>query len=168
MYKILISVVTERTYNFLDANNILTSEQKGCKKGSYGCKDQLLINKILLENSRSCHRNLSTAWIDYRKVFNNVPHTWILKLFQICKISPTIINFLITNMKEWKTNLYLNHSQGSNICKNIKIKCGIFQGDSLSPLLFCLALVPLSYELNNTGYGYNIYGEKIIYFTWMT
>ena len=31
----------------------------------------------------------------------------------------------------------------------------------MSPLLFCLALVPLSYELNNTGYGYNIYEEKI-------
>ena len=42
------------------------------------------------------------------------------------KISPTIINFLTTSMKEWKTNLYLNHSQGSNICGNIKIKCGIF------------------------------------------
>ena len=75
MYKILTSIVTERTYNFLDTNNILPSEQKGCKKGSYGCKDQLLINKMLLENSRTCHRNLSTAWIDYRKAFDSVPHT---------------------------------------------------------------------------------------------
>ena len=64
-------------------------------------------------------------------------------------------------MKEWKTNLYLNHAQGSTVCENINIKCGIFQGDSLPPLLFCLALVPLSYELNNTDYGYNIYEEKI-------
>ena len=29
MYKILTSMVTERTYNFLDTNNILPSEQKG-------------------------------------------------------------------------------------------------------------------------------------------
>ena len=67
MYNILTSIVTERTYNFLDANNILPSEQKVCKKRSYGCKAQLLINKMLLENSRSRHRNLSAAWIDYRK-----------------------------------------------------------------------------------------------------
>ena len=46
MYKILISIVTERTYNLLDAYNILAFEQKGCKKGSYGCKDQLLFNKM--------------------------------------------------------------------------------------------------------------------------
>ena len=32
MKKILISIVTERSYNFLDTNNILPSEQKGCKK----------------------------------------------------------------------------------------------------------------------------------------
>ena len=64
-------------------------------------------------------------------------------------------------MKEWKTNLYLNYSQASTIYENIKIKSGIFQGDSLSLLFFCLAFVPLSYELSTTGYGYNIYGEKI-------
>ena len=57
LYKILTSIVTERTYIFLDANNILPSEQKGCKKRSCDCKDQLLINKMLLENSGSCHRN---------------------------------------------------------------------------------------------------------------
>ena len=83
------------------------------------------------------------------------------------EISPTIINFLTTSIKEWKTYLYLNHSQGCTICENIKIKCGIFKGDSLSPLLFRLALVPLSNELNNRGYGHNIYEEKINHLFYM-
>ena len=43
----------------------------------------------------------------------------------------------------------------------MQIKCGIFQGDSLSPLLFCLSLVPLSHLLNNTGYGYKINNKRI-------
>ena len=34
------------------------------------------------------------------------------------------------------------------------IKQGIFQGDSLSPLLFCMALNPVSVKLRKTGYGY--------------
>ena len=43
----------------------------------------------------------------------------------------------------------------------INIKCGIFQGDSLSSLLFCLLLMPLTNELNNTKYGYGIYEKTI-------
>ena len=144
MNKILTSIVTERTYNFLDTNNTLPSEQKGCKKGYHVCNDQLLMNKVLLENSRTSHRNLSTAWIDYRKTFVSVPPTWILKVLQMHKISPTIFNFLTVSIKEWKTNLYLNHAQWSTVSENIYIKCEIFQGDSLSPLLLFLALVPLS------------------------
>ena len=82
MHKTLTSIVTERTYSILDANNVLPSEQKGCKKVSYGYKDQLWINKMLLENSHCSHRNLSAAWIDYRKVFDSVPQSWILKVLQ--------------------------------------------------------------------------------------
>ena len=40
----------------------------------------------------------------------------------------------------------------------IKTKSGIYQGDSLSPLVFCLAIAPLSSLLNKSGYGYNNYG----------
>ena len=38
----------------------------------------------------------------------------------------------------------------------MQIRRAIFQGDSLSPLLFCWALNPLSKELNRTGYGYRM------------
>ena len=38
MYKILTSIITERTYNFLDVYNILPSEQKGCKKDPMAAK----------------------------------------------------------------------------------------------------------------------------------
>ena len=143
MYKILTSIITERTYNFSENNNILPTEQKGCKRGSYGCKDQLLINKMLLENSCYSRKNLRTGWIDYRKAFDSVPHSWLLRVLELYKVSPTITNFLKISMTKWKTNLHLNYSEGSIICENFDINSGIFQGDSLSPLLFCLALTPL-------------------------
>jgi len=38
----------------------------------------------------------------------------------------------------------------------INIKCEIFQGDSLSPLLFTIVLIPLSYLLQESGKGYQI------------
>jgi hypothetical protein len=36
----------------------------------------------------------------------------------------------------------------------IQIRRGIFQGDSLSPLLFCIALIPLKNELNRADFGH--------------
>ena len=54
-------------------------------------------------------------------------------------------------MRLWKTNLFLYHQQGTLKSNTIDITCGIFEGDFLFPLLFCLALFPLSLELNNTG-----------------
>ena len=59
MYTILTSILTERTYAFLEENELLPTEQKGCKRGSYGCKDQLLINKMILivqEVKGTCHQ----------------------------------------------------------------------------------------------------------------
>ena len=39
----------------------------------------------------------------------------------------------------------------------------MFQGDSLSSILFCVGLITLSILLNNTGYGYKIYDNTINY-----
>ena len=60
-YRLLTSILSERTYKHTEEHNLFPIEQKGCRKGSYGCKDQLLINKMVLENTKAKHRNLSTA-----------------------------------------------------------------------------------------------------------
>ena len=67
-----------------------------------------------------------------------------------------LIHFLKSCMSLWETNLYFSHSNGTLTPNGMQIKCGIFQGDSLSPLLFCLALIHLSQLPNDTGYGYRI------------
>jgi hypothetical protein len=42
----------------------------------------------------------------------------------------------------------------------ITIKRGIFQGDSLPLLLFCIALIPLTHELNRSKCGTKYMGLK--------
>ena len=42
----------------------------------------------------------------------------------------------------------------------IQIRRGIFQRDSLSPLLFCIALIPLTNELNRADCGYQVHGTE--------
>jgi hypothetical protein len=45
--------------------------------------------------------------------------------------------------------------------EDIKIKCGIFQEDSLSPLPFCICLLPLTEQLNNLNTGHEEHKTKI-------
>jgi len=53
--------------------------------------------------------------------------------------------------------------------EDIKIQCGIFQGDSLSPLPFCICLIPLTEQLNslNTGYEEDTTKTKISHLLYM-
>ena len=77
----------------MEQQDIFPIEQKGCRRGSYGTKDQLLINKMILENAHTKHRNLSTAWIDYKKAIDSVPHEWIIRSLELFGISPVLIHF---------------------------------------------------------------------------
>ena len=155
-FKILTSIITDRLYKHLEDQGIMAKEQRGGKKDCYGCKDQLMINNAILENCRKKQKNLSTAWIDYKKAFDSVPHSWIIKCMEMYKVHPMLTTFIKTTMNDWKTNMTLVHEKGTMETGPINIKRGIFQGDSLSPLLFTMALNPLSRELNKTGYGYQL------------
>jgi hypothetical protein len=37
---------------YMDDENLMTKEQKGCRRGSKGCKDQLLISKAILQECK--------------------------------------------------------------------------------------------------------------------
>ena len=155
------------TYSHLEQNDLFPLEQKECRSGLYGRKDQIMINKMILENCKKRKRNLSCAWIDYKKAFDSVPHKWILSSLELFKVSPRVVGFLKHYMKNWKTQLILTHESGNLMSDNINIKRGVFKRDSLSPLLFCISLIPFSLEPNSLGYGYEIGSEWINYLFYM-
>lgn len=107
------------------------------------------------------------AWIDYRKEFDSVLHDWILKALELFKVSPILINFLWVNMSLWRTILLLSQESRNLQSNPINIRCVMFQGDSLAPFLFCLALIPLSLESNSTRYGYKVQDRSIVHLFFM-
>ena len=107
------------------------------------------------------------AWVDYRKAFDSVPHSWILKVMEVYGLSRQVIQFMRYSMKSWKTTLHMTHQKGIEKTKEIPIRCGIFQGDSFSPLLFCLALFPLSRILDGITGGFKINNSTITHLFYM-
>ena len=52
--------------------------------------------------------NLVRAWIDYKKAYDSVPHSWIGEYLEMLSIANNVQNFLNNSMKSW--NLKLNAS----------------------------------------------------------
>ncbi|KAI5731448.1 hypothetical protein M8J77_010139 [Diaphorina citri] len=170
-YKIMTSCIADLLNEHIEKEKIMTEEQKGCKKGAKGCKEQLIIDSVILKHAQNKNRNLSCCYVDYQKAYDSVPHAWLLKVLELYKVHPKIIKLLGNLMNTWRTAIHLqieNQTEQNNkrpgkeqhITTNatpiIQITRGIFQGDSLSPIWFCLALNPLSKLLSRTGIGYNL------------
>jgi len=144
MYKTLPRITAKRISTHLEEQSLLPAEQKVCHPGSKGCKDQLLISKAIYKDCRRRNKNVSIAWMDYQKAFDSVPHSWVEKSIELVGVNSKIVRFCKLSMEKWNTKLILKTKQEVMQSQPIQIRRGIFQGDSLLPLLFCIALIPLN------------------------
>ena len=156
MWKLLSGIFAGKIYEHLETNDLLPEEQKGCRKRSRGTKDQLLIDKAVLKEAKRCKRNLSMAWVDYRKAYDLIPHSWLLRILDLTKVAGNIGKLIQNSMGMWQTELTCN---GQRLC-DVDIKRGIFQGDSLSPLLFVMAMIPLTTLLRRESFGFKFKGNE--------
>lgn len=84
-------------------------------------------------------------------------HSWLKECVRMFGVADNITSVLFNSMKEWKTEL----TSGGEVLGEVRIKRGIFQGDSLSPLLFVMVLIPLTMVLKSTGLGYRFSKDSL-------
>ena len=160
-YKLLTGIIADRLHDHLTSSHMFPVEQRGCARNTYGTKDHLLLSKALVEDCKKHRKNLSLAWIDYKKAFDSIPHSWLLETLKIHRTPDILIEFLRSAMEQWDLDLSLKLKNNTILVKGVRIRRGIFQGDSLSPLLFCMALMPLSSLLNKMKAGYQMRSSKV-------
>ena len=86
MFKLYTRCINIFFQHHCEINNIITSEQGAGKRVVWGCVEQLLINKTLLNEVRSNQHNLIAIWLDYQKAFNmddKCMHKWRERLVRI-------------------------------------------------------------------------------------
>ena len=132
-YKLLTGLISDAIYSHLDDGDFLEKEQKGCIRKRLGTKDQLLINKTILEDAKRRQRNLSMAWIDYQKAFDSVPHSWINRCLDLYKVDKSVRLFLKKQMSKWQTTLTLNHENGEITIPDVKIQREYSKGTAYPP-----------------------------------
>jgi hypothetical protein len=143
----LTSVMAEDIQDHLIRNNIWDGQQKGTRKGIFGTIDNLLVDRAVLEEVKQYERNLAVAYYDYEKAFDSVPFEWQIYCFKVCGISDPVIKTLSSLHAIWKTKLEIRRGETVERSNWIHFRKGFFQGDSLSPVAFCITEIPLGYRL---------------------
>lgn len=152
-YKIFTRILYNRLLLCVGSVFDQVYEQRGAKKGVAGCRENLLIDRCVTQDSRQYKRSLSMAWIDYRKAFDTTSHELLISLLQRLAVPPPMVRCLQQLMRQWRTRFTLTSGGRGASTQAIVYRRGVFQGDSLSPLLFCISLLPLSVVLRQTrGY----------------
>ena len=103
-----------------------------------------------MKDSKAIKTHLAMGWVDYKKAYDMVPHSLIREVLGDMKTSRNVVKLILNSMEKWKTRLECD----GNALGTVNIKRGIFQGDSLSPLLFVMTLVPLTLTLRRMRAGY--------------
>ncbi|CAK1585736.1 unnamed protein product [Parnassius mnemosyne] len=169
IYKTLKSILCARITRHLNSNQVMSRAQNGCRGGGRGTKEPLLIDAVIGKVVKRNRRNLSAAWIDYKKAFDSVPHTWLERVLELYKVDCTVRDFLGQCMGQWSTILCHLGERMTAAENHIRIRRGIFQGDCLSPIWFCLSLNPLSTLLEGSGRGFQLRrgGTKVTHLFYM-
>ena len=94
---------------------------------------------MVLKNCKKRHTNLGITWIDYKKTYDMIFHSWILESLELLEVPENIAQFIRKSVKNWQTQLA---SYGEYLSM-VDFRRGIFHGDSLSQLLFVTCMVPL-------------------------
>ena len=100
MHKVYTAVIAEFIMERCEKNSVITEEQAAGKRGSWGCTDQLLINKMINGEVITGHKSLVSAWLDYQKAFDSAPHSRIVGSLKLAKIPSLIVDAVVQLMRK--------------------------------------------------------------------
>ena len=155
-YKFATAVLDDSLAVHVEANGLLPEEQRALKKGARGCVECLAVDIVVITDA--CFKGLKTlcvGWIDFKEAYNRVLHKWLISVLDTIHAPGWVRATVGCLHSMWRTVLGVGSAQRTVRTRPIVYKQGLFQGDALSPLLFCLAILPLSHALKKQN-GYRI------------
>ena len=153
--KVVHKIISSRLEKYLWENNAVnTSIQKGFITSLPGVYEHIYSLSAILQDATSTKKPSMITFLDLKNAFGSVPHQLLFDMLRAIKVSSTLLSyvksfysqlFAIVTTKNWKT-------------LPIPVHGGVFQGDTMSPIMFLLAFNPLlqlAAELNRS-HGYVI------------
>ena len=121
IWKLLSGIISDNTYDHLEENRLLPEEQKGSRWKWQDAKDEFAIDRFILHNYRKRKTNLSMAWVNYKKAYDMVSHSWIIATIGMAGLADNIVGLIKQSMNKWKTKLYAD----GELLRSVPIRRGI-------------------------------------------
>lgn len=158
LYKLTTKCVTRVMQTIVENRDLLAENQLGTVRLVQGAKEQALLNLAI---NKEYGNKLKTAWVDVKKAFDSIDHTYLINCLSKYNFPAWIVQFLTDIISKWKLSI----RSGNEEILEKKVQRGILQGDSLSPLLFVLCIDPLSRQLNSKHKKVSVPTESGMYVT---
>ena len=160
-YKIFIGMIGNYMKDHAVRNGIWDRSQLGTCSGVLGTVDQLIIDRAIMDEVKGQQRNLAVAFYDYQKAYDMVRHDWMIRVYQWMGVPEKLIEVVKKLMKGWKTKLEVTENRKKIVSRLINVTRGFLQGDSFSPVGFCLTEVPVAMLMEGSdGYKMGKGGER--------
>lgn len=147
-YKLVTAMITKWLEVHVARNNILPIEQCALSKRTWGCTQGTVLDRTIAADAIHNKLNLSVAWIDYSKAFDSVPHAYLKYILKTVKVDVHLYQAITALMQTWTVEYCVRSGKRLDVSTTLKVKNGVLQGDTLSPLLFGLAVAPISHMLS--------------------
>ena len=162
-YLLLTGIIAKYMRKHTVVNEIWDEGQLGAVEGVLGTVDQLIIDRCIMEEVKQYHRNLAVPFYDYKKAYDKVHHDWMIRVYEWIGIPKQLIQLTEQLMNQWKTRLEVWNDGEKMMSRWIDISCGLLEGDSYSPVGFCISEIPVCKLLQQSkGYRIGEPGNRIV------
>ena len=148
--KLYTALLADCIQEFCTAHDILTDSQEGFRTGK-GTMRQLQTVVNMLTDAKLLKRDIYALFIDFSSAFNTVYHDKLWHTMQMLGFEQQCIDAVRSLYTGASTSILTDGHK----TEPVHIDRGTLQGDSLSPLLFIIAIEPMLRWLHAGGRGYS-------------
>jgi len=87
-------------------------DQRGAKTACSGTTDNLLLDDTIIRDAIIHKRNLSCAWLDVRKAFDSLSHSYLKRVIEIHMVPRNLMKALISVMENWYVRIEVPTTEG--------------------------------------------------------
>lgn len=125
-------------------HGIMPLEQRALAKGIWGCTHAHVVDQTACKDALYSNSSLAVGWIDFAKAFDSIPHGYIRYMLSVIKVHPRVRRLFSDMMRRWTVRYTVGTGSKRSESRALRVRCGVLQGDTLSPILFGLAVAPIS------------------------